>query len=268
MSDRIQHSDPISIPANHHRNRSASFSSDDDDNNSPPLQTPSYQGPVPRVANAQSPSTSPILSYFFHSPSKSLPSGLPPSPTTTFGTLGRGFSAKAPQEKPILEEDEDRGYVNETPLMRHARRMSTSATWAIPPRPSFNPTMPTNEQSERGAGLLRRLSLGSALVRVSPLPHPFCILRILFNSICSAVLTQSSSQPQVSPPHPTTALAPAAPVEAPRALATSSDSASPGRRKQRRASTLGVPGENVSRAHRPPSPMGERILKGHFDGFN
>jgi len=40
---------------------------------------------------------------------------------------------------------------------------------------------------------------------------------------------------------------------------------SPRSKTTRRAATLGVDGGKPRRA---PSPMGERILKGHFDGFN
>ena len=86
MTDRIRHSEPISIPAsgNHHRARSASYSSDDDDSNSPPLQTPTSTAPPPRVAT--SPSTSPILSYFFaNSPTKPpLTFALPPTKSPVF----------------------------------------------------------------------------------------------------------------------------------------------------------------------------------------
>ena len=164
MSDRIKHSEPISIPNSHShsRTRSASFSasSSDDDGYSPPLRTPTSTIPPPRVSTSHSPSTSPILSYFFQSPGK-VSSVLPQSPTGGFASIGRGFSAKAPQEQPILEEDED----TEPAIVRHARRMSTSAGWAPAAAPRFKPA-PTSDQTERGAGLLRRLSLGGALVRV------------------------------------------------------------------------------------------------------
>lgn len=162
MSDRIKHSEPISIPNNNHhhsRGRSASFSaSSDDESNSPPLQTPSSSLPPPRVSTAHSPSTSPILSYFFQTPGKTAPV-VPPSPTTAFGSFGRRFPPRAP-EQPIVEEDEE----HESALSQHMRRMSTSAGWG-PAAPRFQPTSPS-EQTERGAGLLRRLSLGAAFARV------------------------------------------------------------------------------------------------------
>ena len=251
MSDKIKHSQPINIPNSNHsahgRSRSASYSaSSDDDSNSPPLQTPSSSVPPPRVSTAYSPSTSPILSYFFQSPAKAAPV-VPPSPTSAFGSFGRAVSAR-PQQQPIVEEEEDR----ETPLARHARRMSTSAGW-VPPAPRFNPA-PT-DQNDRGAGLLRRLSLGGAFVRVCP--HMFSC------SLEHQLIIPSQPQPQ--PPSPpaqhATSLAPAAPIaeaKVPTSQAT---------RKKRRASTLGVPGEG-GRPRRSPSPMGERILTGHFDGFN
>ncbi|KAL5486101.1 hypothetical protein ACEPAI_7145 [Sanghuangporus weigelae] len=227
MSDKIKHSQPINIPNNNHshsRSRSASYSaSSDDDSNSPPLRTPPSSVPAPRVNTAYSPSTSPILSYFFHSPAK-----VPPSPTAGFTSFGRGISAR-PQEQPIMEEDED----SQSPLVRHARRMSTSAGWT-PAAPRFNPVPPA-DHAERGAGLLRRLSLGGAFVRPQP-PSP---------------------PAQHAAP---TSLAPAAPVSEAKAPNLQG-------RKKRRASTLGVPGEG-GRPRRSPSPMGERILTGHFDGFN
>ena len=162
MSDnRFKHSDPISIPssgAGHHRSRSVSFStaSSDDESNSPPLQTPSSSVPAPHIVTAHSPSTSPILSYFFQ-PQKNHSQVNSHSPTSMFGSMGRGFSAR-PHEQAILEEDE-----HEPSLVRHARRLSTSAGWTGGSR--FNAS---TEQTERGAGLLRRLSLGNALVRVCP----------------------------------------------------------------------------------------------------
>ncbi|THH08879.1 hypothetical protein EW145_g2404 [Phellinidium pouzarii] len=243
MSDTIKHSDPISIPNqhSHSRVRSVSFSassSSEDESNSPPLRTPASPGPgpQPRVNTVQtplSPSTSPILSYFMSSPSKS---------TTTsagFGSLGRGFAPKA--QEPIMEEDNDGG----SPILRHARRMSTSTGW--PPR--FNSgTAPsaTPEQHERGVALLRRLSLGSAFVQPQ----------------------NNSSTSAPAPP------VPAAPAPVPVPMRTSSPPAAKQPtsnsvdRKKRRGSTLGVPGDNNTRPRRAPSPMGERILKGHFDGFN
>ena len=163
MSDnRFKHSDPISIPssgAGHHRSRSVSFStaSSDDESNSPPLQTPSSSVPAPHIVTAHSPSTSPILSYFFQ-PQKNHSQVNSHSPTSMFGSMGRGFSAR-PHEQAILEEDE-----HEPSLVRHARRLSTSAGWTGGSR--FNASA---EQTERGAGLLRRLSLGNALVRVCPI---------------------------------------------------------------------------------------------------
>ncbi|OCB90080.1 hypothetical protein A7U60_g2744 [Sanghuangporus baumii] len=248
MSDKIKHSQPINIPNNNHshsRSRSASYSaSSDDDSNSPPLRTPPSSVPAPRVNTAYSPSTSPILSYFFHSPAK-----VPPSPTAGFTSFGRGISAR-PQEQPIMEEDED----TQSPLARHARRMSTSAGWT-PATSRFNPVPPA-DHAERGAGLLRRLSLGGAFVRVCP--------HIFTRSVEQQLQLITPLQPQ--PPSPPaqhaapTSLAPAAPVSEAKAPI-------PQGRKKRRASTLGVPGEG-GRPRRSPSPMGERILTGHFDGFN
>ncbi|TDL25718.1 hypothetical protein BD410DRAFT_813440 [Rickenella mellea] len=212
--DRIKHTKPISIPATsfHNRPRSASMSSQSD--NSPPLQTPVSANTPPKVST--SPTSSPILSYFFAA-----------SPTKT--TLATPFT------RPRTEDD------TEHPLAAHARRMSTS--WASN-NPRFsqtlkaNPTAPqpvTEAAQERGAGLLRRLSLSSALARAPP-PTPAS------PAAPPNVLQAPAPQRKGSPP-----------------LATST-------RKPRRSSTLGVPGGD--RPRRAPSPMGERILKGHFDGFH
>ncbi|KAI5122916.1 hypothetical protein M0805_007594 [Coniferiporia weirii] len=243
MSDKIKHSEPISIPNNQHshsRARSVSFSpssSSEDESNSPPLRTPTSPGPQPRVnTTAQpklSPSTSPLLSYFLSSPPKG---GAPQSPSTGFNSLGRGFASK-PQE-PIIEE----GGEDESPIVRHARRMSTSAGWP-PGAPRFNAgTTPatTSEHHERGASLLRRLSLGSALVRPQ-------------------IPTASAPPPTPSSANPANAHTNSPP------RMNQSTSASSDRRK-RRATTMAS--SDGTRPRRAPSPMGERILKGHFDGFN
>lgn len=82
-----------------------------------------------------------------------------------------------PAEPPI---DEDNEGTADSSIMRHARRMSASASAAGWPTaaPRFGQAA-THEQHERGQALLRRLSLGSALVRVRPsFSLSFSILRI------------------------------------------------------------------------------------------
>ncbi|KAI6155099.1 hypothetical protein BKA82DRAFT_132735 [Pisolithus tinctorius] len=85
-------------------------------------------------------------------------------------------------------------------------------------------------QHERGVNILRRLSFGSAKNPAAP----------------------STSPPQPAPP-PNTAVS-TSPV-----IPTSSFAG----RKPKRSATVTESG----RPRRAPSPMGERILKGHFDSF-
>ncbi|EKM78634.1 hypothetical protein AGABI1DRAFT_74993 [Agaricus bisporus var. burnettii JB137-S8] len=82
-------------------------------------------------------------------------------------------------------------------------------------------------QVERGTGFLRRLSLSTAPLRKGYIP------------------TNSSSPP-------------------PNTAADSSPDNLPFNNKPRRSATFSTDGRRPRRA---PSPMGERILKGHFDGF-
>lgn len=132
---------------------------------------------------------------------------------------------------------------------QHARRASTAA-WPSGERvspPMQTPALPTQE--DRAAGLLRRLSLGGTALRVRP-PAPYLPSTVLI-----------VEQPQV--PAIKTTL-PTAPVERVPPNTPAVERA-PVPRKTRRANTL-APG--TPRPKRAPSPMGERILTGHFDGFN
>ncbi|KIM68527.1 hypothetical protein SCLCIDRAFT_20438 [Scleroderma citrinum Foug A] len=90
----------------------------------------------------------------------------------------------------------------------------------------------TDAHHERGVSLLRRLSLGGAVHR--PLPND-----------------RGPSPPYPAPPPNTAATSPVIPI------------ASTMGRKPKRSATVTEGG----RPRRAPSPMGERILKGHFDGF-
>ncbi|KAI6024732.1 hypothetical protein BKA83DRAFT_4251532 [Pisolithus microcarpus] len=88
----------------------------------------------------------------------------------------------------------------------------------------------TESQHERGTNILRRLSFGSA--KSPPIP--------------------STSPPQpVPPPNSAVSTSPVIPT------------ASFAGRKPKRSATVTESG----RPRRAPSPMGERILKGHFDSF-
>ncbi|EGN98805.1 hypothetical protein SERLA73DRAFT_160461 [Serpula lacrymans var. lacrymans S7.3] len=212
--DAVKHSEPIPIGSHHARYRSASMSSASSGSpGSPPqLQTPLNVNP-PRIPTA-SPSSSPILSYFMtQSPNKG---------SATF-PFKRGFAAS-----PVFEEEVQ----DEFPITSHARRASTAGR--------FIPQSAPDAQQDRGAGLLRRLSLGGA-----------------FNKSLNG--TTEVTRPQ-SPPRPSTP---------PNTAVTPTGNGSrlpttPSRTKGRRSATLSV-GTGPRRA---PSPMGERILKGHFDGFN
>ncbi|EMD33934.1 hypothetical protein CERSUDRAFT_117458 [Gelatoporia subvermispora B] len=130
---------------------------------------------------------------------------------------------------PVVDDDD---VPVETPVTRHARRASTA--WAGSERPSQPALIPPQKQ-DRAAGVLRRLSLGGALAR----PH---------------------IQIPKSPP-PSTA-APRVPTPPQHAAAVG---AGLNGRKVRRSATMGGGSPPKPRA---PSPMGERMLKGHFDGFN
>ncbi|KAJ6610698.1 hypothetical protein B0H10DRAFT_2166003 [Mycena sp. CBHHK59/15] len=131
---------------------------------------------------------------------------------------------------PVFEEEDTDS--KEIPAASHARRASTAVAGRFT-QPQ-NTTLP-DAHNERGQGLLRRLSLSS-----------------------NAFIRPTDGQParNRSPPNapPNTAVSP-------------THSGLPFARdgKPRRSATLGVA---EGRPRRAPSPMGERILKGHFDGFN
>ncbi|KAJ7757784.1 hypothetical protein DFH07DRAFT_868111 [Mycena maculata] len=116
----------------------------------------------------------------------------------------------------------------EVPAALHARRASTAVAGRFAQPP--NSALP-DAHNERGQGLLRRLSLSS-------------------NSFMSP--PDGKRSPPNAPPN--TAISPTQST-----LPFGRDSQS------RRSATLNAAD---GRPRRAPSPMGERILKGHFDGFN
>jgi len=174
----------------------------------PQVQTPLSPN-SPRVPVA-SPSSSPILSFLSQSPTAKSPSSLP----------YRGFGA------PVFEEDSP----EELPATVHARRSGTTGRFVT--APSIAP----ESQLDRGAGLLRRLSLGSALAKPPNMDH-----------------TRSQSPPRPAAP-PNSAITPTTASLPPFTV-----------RRAKRSATVSI---DSGRQRRAPSPMGERILKGHFDGFN
>ncbi|KLO09732.1 hypothetical protein SCHPADRAFT_550705 [Schizopora paradoxa] len=181
------------------------------------------------VSPSSSPSAqpkSPILSYFFPLPTKQ--SAAVQVPTSPLDSLSKAFVTDAP---------EGMSYPNdiEPPLVRHARRLSSTWSQSSGAAVRFSAAaaatgsaavsgVATGGEDDRGARLLRRLSLGTALNKPS-MPPP------------SAPATDA-------PPLP---LTPRTPTSA---------------KKMRRRTLAAEP------PRRAPSPMGERILKGHFDGFS
>ncbi|KAH9945075.1 uncharacterized protein BXZ73DRAFT_96057 [Epithele typhae] len=152
----------------------------------------------------------------------------PKSPPSTF-PFRRGMGA------PTVFEGEDDGFEADKPIGRHGRRASAAAWPGHDRFPPAAPVVPAaGQQQDRAAGLLRRLSLGGSIAR-PPVPVGMAAPRL------------------VGPPDI---------AAAPR---SKSPGTTPTPRKPRRANTL-APGS--PRPPRAPSPMGERILKGHFDGFN
>lgn len=205
--DSVKHSQPIPMTTHHWRHRSMSLSSDA---STLPGSPPQIQTPLslnsPRVPVA-SPSSSPILSFLSQSPTSKSPSSVP----------YRGFGAQ-----PSFDDDTP----EELPATVHARRSGRFAP--APPAPEA--------QQDRGAALLRRLSLGSALAKPPGVDNT------------ASRSPTSPTAPPNSAVSPTLTSLPVFPV-----------------RKTRRSATVSI---DSGRQRRAPSPMGERILKGHFDGFN
>ncbi|KZT29862.1 hypothetical protein NEOLEDRAFT_1160346 [Neolentinus lepideus HHB14362 ss-1] len=222
----VQHSKPIPIDSHRRRSPSRDSNSSASPSSPFPLTTPpALPLPInPRVANNSGVSpTSPILSYFL---SQSPTKGTNPE---TLPFRARGFGSAA-----VEDEDEPLSVDGSATAAGHARRASTAYAGRFSQQPPFvlpnpQPAPPDN----RGAGLLRRLSLSSAFARP--------------NVPGSA---QTPTNAHVAHPAPST----------PNSASVVAESVS--RRKGRSATV------NAGTNRRAPSPMGERILKGHFDGFN
>lgn len=205
----VRRSSPIPISFNRNgRGRSASVSSGSSGSTSPTSELPTpLSGLSPRIT-IPSPGSSPILSYF-----------LAQSPTKTQTSATLPFRKFGPA--PVFEEDES------TQPMPHAAHHARRASMTVADRfnqPNNTAALPESHV-ERGAGLLRRLSLSTGASAFVKPPSP------------------------EAPPN--TAVSPTAP-----SLPSPPDAG------HRRATTASA------RPRRAPSPMGERILKGHFDGFN
>ncbi|KAH0833009.1 hypothetical protein J3R83DRAFT_11992 [Lanmaoa asiatica] len=202
VQDSVQHSKPIPISTQHLRHRSTSFSSDSSNSpTSPPLVTPK-NFPTTRIPTS---SNSPVFSFLSQSPSKA-------SSTFPF----RGFPPP-----PVLEDETAEEHTSPA----HARRASATGRF------QHQPIVP-EPHHERGVNVLRRLSLGGQLGKLSMADIP------------------QSGNPQ---PPPNSAV-----------LGSPFSNDILPNRKARRSATI----TGQTRPRRAPSPMGERILKGHFDGFN
>jgi hypothetical protein len=218
-----KHAAPIPIQTSPHRRRLSTSS--DGSPASPP--TPNSLYPTNLVPS--SPTSPSFLSYLMSTSPKnnaSFPYKRPPS----FGS-----------SPPVFEDDD--GQEVEVRNSLHQRRATTA--WAgngRAPQPGA-PAPPVIEaQHARGAGVLRRLSLGGGL---------------------NSAFFQGASNRPVSPPRPATPPPSAVtPVSGFAAHQNNTDV----RTRVRRSATVTSP--PTSARHRAPSPMGERILKGHFDSFN
>ena len=246
-TDKGSYSKPISIniAATHRRCRSGSLSSDSSGGSpSDPIQTPLNANP-PKVSTV-SPSTSPILSYFMGQQpgsAKTLP--FRRSTVDSIGSAGPVFD-DGPfliRESRNLHPDvhtDDTQESNAAPVHKVHRRATTS--WTASSQP-VNPL--PGDRHERASGVLRRLSLSTSFSRVRYLAKNFTTP---FDTLRYQPQPGFGNSDQTPPVPPNTAL-PNSPTNR---SSPSNGRNSPPRRPVRRA----------------PSPMGERILKGHFDGFN
>ncbi|KAI0303597.1 hypothetical protein B0F90DRAFT_1667034 [Multifurca ochricompacta] len=214
-----------------------------------------HTSPIPiltshrRRSSSSSSDGSPASPPALQTPTSFYPTVLPPS-SPTGSPLFSYFMSTSPKTNasfpyrrppglgapPVFEDDEGQDIeVRNNSL--HQRRATTS--WAGAGRMSSQRTAIAppviEEQQARGAGVLRRL------------------------------LSVEASAGPPSPPLPSTP--PPSAVTPPATPGFVVNRASPDSRgRVRRSVTLSVPAANARR--RAPSPMGERILKGHFDGFN
>jgi hypothetical protein len=233
----FKHAAPIPILSSPHRRRASMSSSDGSPASPPSVETPNSL--YPTNLTPSSPTSSSFFSYLMSSSPKSnasFPYRRPP-----------GFGPPPVFEgRPLADEDGQEIEVRNTSL--HQRRATTG--WAGNGRTATQKVAPAappviEEQHARGAGVLRRLSLGGGLN--------------------SAFYQGTSNNRPPSPQVPTTPPPSAVTPPASPGFATNQNNTDV-RSRIRRSATLSIPSTNPR--HRAPSPMGERILKGHFDGFN
>jgi len=165
-------------------------------------------------------------------------------------------------DRPFTDED---GQEIEVRNSLHQRRATTA--WAGNGRaPQPGPPAPPviEAQHARGAGVLRRLSLGGGLNAVRSFDTK-SKLSFTDQHISTQAFFQGAPNRSASPPRPATPPPSAVTPPAGSGFTTNRNNTDV-RSRVRRSATLTNPPTNAR--HRAPSPMGERILKGHFDGFN
>lgn len=254
--DTVKHSAPIAINTSSRTGRARSVSVSSASSGSASslseAQTPASATSTSRIS-IPSPGSSPILSYFLAQspPTKSPGAATFPfkrkfGPAPVFEGMFNMLAIVIQTEREVIEEED-----NEVPATTHARRASTAVAgrFAQP----LNSPLP-DPHLEKGSGLLRRLSLSSsAFVKVGPShSHVGSLYRLIEHAQPVDGYSLNSRSPPSPPPN--TAVS-----SIPMSLPFARDS------KPRRSATISADG---GRPRRAPSPMGERILKGHFDGFN
>ncbi|KAI0288835.1 hypothetical protein BC826DRAFT_971356 [Russula brevipes] len=240
---------PIPILPPPHRRRPSTTSSDGSPPSPPSIQTPNSVYPTNLAPS--SPTSSSFLSYLISTSPKSnasFPYRRPPG-------LG------AP---PVFEDEE--GQEIDVRNSLHQRRATTGWAGNSSGRAASQRSAPAppviEAQHARGAGVLRRLSLGGGLKGVCSFDSERKSTPYL--NVFTQSAFQGAPNGPASPPPPATP--PPSAVSPPPSPGFAANQNNTGVRRVRRAATLSVPSTNSR--HRAPSPMGERILKGHFDGFN
>ena len=129
------------------------------------------------------------------------------------------------------------------PVATHMRRASLNVSGRFGQAQTTGPI--PDSQLERGTGFLRRLSLSSS--NFSKVSNYTTLYRL--PRISHPQPQNDNTSPRGPSPPPNTAVSPR--------------NTSPQFSLPKRRSTV-----SDAKRRRSPSPMGERILKGHFDGFN
>ncbi|PFH53144.1 hypothetical protein AMATHDRAFT_45766 [Amanita thiersii Skay4041] len=146
----------------------------------------------------------------------------------TKASVNATFPFKRGFAPPPVPEDEE--VEKEIPVAAHMRRASVNVAGRFG-QSQANTAIP-DAQLERGSGFLRRLSL----------------------STTTFTKPQNENRSPTMPPSPP-----------PNSAVTLENRGVPFSVAKQRRATLNGEG---TRPRRAPSPMGERMLKGHFDGFN